>query len=158
MQFKMETDSVIRNFQNFLMNSWRSVADTLTDDATLSDWMQANWEILVESLLCPKENEYLAVYGDGADCNGVSSRVWKPNVVATHQICVKLKDNAVDQISGERISVRQTDQIIFDQFVSWDGKQYGSDMPFDHALLSLTERDLIIACDALIFDTTSIIN
>lgn len=48
----------------------------------LDDWLQANWEIIVEAPL----NVFLEPYGDGADCNGASSRVWEPAKLPTHKL------------------------------------------------------------------------
>lgn len=69
----MDINIAIRIFARFLNCSWDIIKPLLpnrhyssSDDASMADWVQANWEILVEKkILLP--DEYLGFYGDGAD-------------------------------------------------------------------------------------------
>ena len=51
----MNVDEIVRNFQQFLEASWQSVESTLplTPEGGhfRLDWLQANWEILVEAVI-----------------------------------------------------------------------------------------------------------
>lgn len=65
------------------------------------DWLQANWESVVEAAIASERNIFLEVYGEGADCNGASSRVCFPSALATHQIvCIPKGKAALDVMSG----------------------------------------------------------
>ena len=60
---------------------WGSLQKLSKHDPTGSlkdDWMQANWELIVEGLLSDGRL-VLEPYGEGADCNGASSRVLYPD-------------------------------------------------------------------------------
>ncbi len=81
---------MLKRFSSFLATSWEEVSLLSAADSTGSftiDWLQANWEILVEGLL--GQGIVLEPYGDGADCNGASSRVLYPDRLPTHQIICK---------------------------------------------------------------------
>ena len=68
----MEIDKAIRIFSDFLNSSSEIVTPLLidrhytSDESSIGDWLQANWEILVEKKVL-KQNEYLEIYSDGAD-------------------------------------------------------------------------------------------
>mgnify|MGYP000073187604 FL=1 len=65
--------------------------------------MQANWELLVERKILPL-NEYLEVYGDGADFNGISSRITDINIAATHYLSVFIH-HGTDLLTNEKIFI-----------------------------------------------------
>ena len=105
----MNVDEIVRKFQQFLEASWQSVENMLplTEEGEhlRLDWLQANWEILVEDTLRPDTISFLEFYGEGAECNGASSRVWKPDAEATHRICCVSKDGSevTDLVTGRSI-------------------------------------------------------
>jgi len=94
-------DKAIRIFAEFLNNTWNTVMPLLieryytTDESSVSDWLQANWEILVERKII-KLNFYLEVYGEGADFNGTSSRITDQN--ALPNFSVKINQSSQDKI------------------------------------------------------------
>lgn len=102
----MNVDEIVRNFQQFLEASWQSVESTLPltpeGEHFRLDWLQANWEILVEAVIRLDGISFLEFYGEGAECNGASSRVWKPDAEATHRICCVPKDGSevTDLVTG----------------------------------------------------------
>ncbi|MCA9680303.1 MAG: hypothetical protein KC464_35065, partial [Myxococcales bacterium] len=62
----------VRAFAATLATSWErleAIARRTSTGSYLADWAQANWEMIVEGVLPPGE-DFLEVYGDGADCNG----------------------------------------------------------------------------------------
>lgn len=73
----MQIDKAIKNFADFLNSSWLIVYPLLVErsytsnEESINDWLQANWELLVERKVL-NINEYLEVYGDGADYHGAS--------------------------------------------------------------------------------------
>ena len=82
----VDLNQIIRMFSMFLNNSWNIVIPLLrnrsytTDESSINDWIQSNWEILVERKILEINND-LEVYGSGADFNEESSRIisniWK---------------------------------------------------------------------------------
>lgn len=76
----MNIGKAMRLFVNYLNATWNIVEplilnrDYTSDENSRSDWIQANWELLVERKVLPL-NDYLEVYGAGADFNGKSSRI-----------------------------------------------------------------------------------
>ena len=130
---KFEINSIMQAFRDFLDLNWSGVSNALSQ-AVLDDWIQANWELLVESRVCKAPYEFLEVYGDGADCNDGSSRVWYPEATPTHEIKCVLKSDSKDALSGKQFGANTI--FEFEAFSSWDTKrkQYSTDSPFDYAL------------------------
>ena len=152
----MTPDVVVRGFQVFLRDSWESVGRILGagDSACSSlqnDWLQANWELLIETQLCRSGVQFLEVYGEVADCNGSSSRVWMPEALPTHRVvCLSASTDPVkDEITSRSIDVRN---LTFDGFVHWSEGQYRVSPPFDAILLSSQTDVFIVSCHSVIFD------
>ena len=104
-----EITSSVLGFREFLNLSWpvgkRLLASS--SEETVGDWLQANWEILVEAPWRERmPGGFLEPYGDGADCNGASSRVWLPDAIPTHRvICTHEKtDQFHDVLTNKTIS------------------------------------------------------
>ena len=133
--------SAITSFVSVLNAGHSVFAPHLSDPAgegvtRYGDWAQANWEFLVESALSWEEAVYLEVYGDGADCNGASSRVWCPDAVPTHQVRCFPVDGVplIDLLSGE--SRVYGDGVPLDRFVSITSSGwYDLAPPLDHVLV-----------------------
>lgn len=157
----MSTDEIVRNYQRFLENSWQTfrVLESLDSkwESLLSDWLQANWEIMVEALVCPDPDQFLEVYADGADCNDASSRVWMPTALPNHRIfCIPRQGNRVkDVVSGQSIDV---ERLVFNRFISWDGKQYETCPPFNFVLLENDTDQFIVHSKDVIFQVTTILS
>ena len=111
----MNVDEIVRNFQQFVEASWQSVENALPltpeGEHLRLDWLQANWEILVEAVIQPDGTAFLEFYGEGAECSGASSRVWNPTVEATHRICCVPKDGSevTDLVTGRSIEPQDLD-------------------------------------------------
>lgn len=118
----MNIDEIVRKFQQLLEASWQSVECLLPltgegEDLRL-DWLQANWEIFVEGVirLYPEYAQcFVEFYGEGAECNGASSRVWEPDAEATHRICCVPKDGSevTDLVTGRSIEPQDLDFFGF---------------------------------------------
>ena len=155
----MNIDEIVRKFQQFLEASWQSVENMIpaaldrhlpAEDLRL-DWLQANWEILVEAIIRPDANSFLEVYGEGADCNGASSRVWLPDADPTHRVCCvpKYGNYATDLISGRSI---ETPDLTFFGFVNWDGKWHAIHPPFNVVLLENRTDEFIVRLEDVRFE------
>lgn len=140
-----EITSSILGFREFLNLSWpvgkRLLASS--SEGIVGDWLQANWEILVEAPWRERmSGGFLEPYGDGADCNGASSRVWLPDAVPTHRIiCTHKKiDQFHDVLTNETVS---HSKLNFDKLVNWGGGLYEEEPPFDY-LLTEIESSIVV--------------
>ena len=116
-----EISKEIIQFSDFLNASWPFIDLFFTKDSVvnegLSNWLQANWEILVENAVC-KNGEFLSVYGDGADFDDNEfSRVTYKFSLATHSIRVKKKQATIIDYYTKK-NVENLDTYLFNQFVS----------------------------------------
>ncbi len=135
----MTTDNAIRIFSHFLNSSWTIVNQLLIDrdytsnEDVLNDWLQSNWELLVERKIL-KLNDYLEVYGDGADFNGASSRITDPNAVANFKINVISKNNKPvhDVLNDEEVALVNTD---FNKLIGFKNSFYVMEPDFNFVLL-----------------------
>jgi hypothetical protein len=157
-------NEVVLNYQEFLNNAWSFIEKLKKiDDPNLEyfdeDWLQSNWEIMVENIICEPGNEYLEVYGPGADCNGDSSRVFLPNATATHRICCRPLGGKqiIDLISKKEVNILN---FTWDQFVSWDGTWYYTSSPFEYALLqnldSKKDQEIVVKSNEVVFEIEKI--
>ncbi len=169
----MNVTRVVLDYRNFLNASWDSFISfyrysskenlgesTFIEEIT-NDWLQANWEILVESSITGV-NEFLENYGNGADCNGASGRVIYPDKSPTHRIYCKKNPNSIclNVFTGKEISEEELKVLSFVKFsaLSEDGLWYKDMPPFDHILLSHPTEvdDVLIKSHEIIFDISSI--
>ncbi|WDE07038.1 hypothetical protein SG34_009185 [Thalassomonas viridans] len=124
---------VFKNFREFLNASWGTVCKQFEFDEDLNnDWLQANWELLVESPLTTGDKRvFLPCYGEGAE--GYSDRIFNPDADITHEIRCKGKDatKVFDHISKRYIEF--TDEgFIFNRFICVDvNDDYIESCPFD---------------------------
>ncbi len=112
-------------FRNLLVASWPTVLafeeqyhEPDFNDFRI-DWLQGNWEFMVERNLFPGA-DFLQIYGEGADCNGASSRVLYPDKIATHHIvCHPKKDGII--LTGDLNSTglaSNSTSMVFESFVT----------------------------------------
>ena len=101
---------VLRTFLGVLRSSWPGVKRCLIDSAgwdqsVVYDWAQANWEMIVEAGLSRDGPITLDVYGPGADCNGGSSRVWRPEAEPSHLVVCRPARNCApaDALTGKDV-------------------------------------------------------
>lgn len=151
---KPNTDTIVRGFRAFLNAGWRE-ATALLPEHEVGDWMQANWELLVEANLCDQSKEFLEVYGSGADRFGRSSRILQHEALPTHRVvCVGRNDTVVhDLFSGQNI---RPATLWFENFVSWDGEHYDEVPPLDHALLADRREIYLLSIDDVSFELVEI--
>lgn len=132
----MDIDKAIRIFSDFLNKSWGIIIPLLsdrsytTDESSKSDWLQSNWEILVERKVL-QLNEYLEVYGEGADFNGESSRITDIESFPTHSIKV-LVDKEKDVLNNLEV---ESSEYTFERLVGFRNGFYTDIPPFDFVLV-----------------------
>ena len=151
-----DADRIVRKFRDFLVLAWEAFQDCLqTADDYLQeelthDWLQVNWEILVEQMLCAP-NEYLEAYRDGAEVYGLSERVIYPNAITTHQIRCKAQTGHLveDQFTGTWIDPRP---LTFERFATKGQGQYLEQAPFDHVLLRDGNELYLVEATAVCFE------
>jgi hypothetical protein len=144
-------DELVRRFGRLLASAWPElIAASASSDAGsfVQDWLQANWEMFVEGALPP--GTFLEVYGEGADCNGASSRVYQPDAIPTHAVvCVPRPGVAMrDLLSNE---VVEGAGLPMEELVSLDGSWYAQRPPFDCVLVEAGERTYVLSMDQIRF-------
>ncbi|MBB2964664.1 hypothetical protein [Methylobacterium sp. R2-1] len=140
----MSLQCIMGTYRSFLNSAFPVLAEVFENDEhyAIDDWLQSNWEIIVEHYLSIITGKIivLEVYGNGADCNGASSRVWMPNYTATHRIMCRIK-------SDGKI-------LTFENFVGYDEHgRYGNVAPFTHAEC---EGDVLVPFEDCIFELESL--
>lgn len=143
--------NVLLGFFRLFLESNLAKLISRIDDELIDDWLQSNWEILVESQVCKPGTEFLEVYGEGADCNASSSRVWLPDALPTHRILVCLEKDSTNLLTGSVINKTSNVPIVFDRFVSWDGEYYGYDGSLNSLLADLSGEELLLPIDNIKF-------
>lgn len=132
----MEIDKAIKIFSDFLNKSWGIIIPLLsdrsytTDESSKSDWLQSNWEILVERKVL-QLNEYLEVYGEGADFNRESSRITDIKSLPTHYVKV-LVNNEKDVLNNLKVG---SAEYTFERLVGFRDGFYTDIPPFDFVLV-----------------------
>lgn len=154
----MTIDNAIRKFVEFLNCSWEVVSQSLhnrdytTNENAINDWLQANWELLVERKVL-KIGEYLEVYGEGADFNRASSRITDPEALPDFKIKVKSKTGVpiFDVLNEDTIELRN---VTFERIVGFKDGFYVLELAFKYALLREESIDLerVVSLDEIEFD------
>ena len=134
----MDLKNDIVTFANFLDASWE-VANKLllsrsytSDEDSVNDWLQANWELLLERRILKRVDEHLEIYGDGADFYGSSSRITDFKAIPTHEIRISfLTDSGYDHLNDVHCT---GSYFIFDRLVSFSNNYYFIKPPFSYVL------------------------
>ncbi|HVI46753.1 MAG TPA: hypothetical protein VM802_17880 [Chitinophaga sp.] len=154
----MNIDKAIREFADFLNRSW-SVAypllidrDYTSDEDSINDWLQCNWEILVERKVL-KLNEYLEVFGEGADFNGASSRITDPNALPNFKVIIRSnsKPGVYDVLNDEVVILKG---VSFEKLVGFKDGFYTLEPEFKYVLIIDNDSELerVIPLDGIEFD------
>lgn len=126
----------IEAFAHFLTASWEDMlrlkALSGYTDSFTQDWLQANWELLVEIGI---SDILLMSYGEGADVYGTSERVTMPEQNPTHLVaCMAVKDlGLVDVVTTGEVVVGDVG-IPMTELVSFDGRNWHRRPPFEYVL------------------------
>ena len=145
-------------FADFMTDSWKTVSAFLSmskhrfpsESEFVSNWMQANWELLVETALMENGN-FLFQYGDGSDFGLAVSRVSFPRAVPSHAVVCCSPQPVVDYLTNKLVDLRSG--FPLDQLLSFDGKHYDPSPPFDYAhIRGETNQELLFMRDAVNFE------
>lgn len=112
------------------------------EEEVLYDWLQASWEMLIESKLFYGSKRYLPIYGQGADLSeNDSSRVSSPRAAPTHKIVCNSDGQVYDVISKQQVDITNFE---FEEFVSLDEDWYSLENKLDHVLLSVADTEFVV--------------
>lgn len=136
-------------FRQCLISAWNPVNKVSIADRTgsfLADWMQSNWERIVEASIAPEMKVVLEPYGEGADCNVGSSRVWRPDLIPTTPVYIRYIGNEplINVIDHSDV----TGELKLNQFCTIAESWPRTEAPFDYAYLE-AEDLTVIAVDQL---------
>ena len=95
----------------------------------------------------------MQVYGEGADCNVRSSRVYRPDAVATHTVvCLPRSGGTTiaDSLTSNLVAV-STDGLQVEEFVSMEGKWYATKPPFDCVLVEQKGTSYVFKLEDVVF-------
>lgn len=133
----MDIDKAIRIFSEFLNSCWKNVLPSLenrtytTNESSINDWLQANWELLVERKVLPL-NEYLEIYGEGADFNGRSSRITDIQSIPQYSIkVISCCSDLVDLLNNTEVG---NSELTFEKLVGFENGFYIDNPPFNYVL------------------------
>lgn len=155
-------NNVMRGFARFLGASWdaawmiATTMDEVESTEFMSDWTQANWELLVESPFRQSvgfKNAYLEPYGEGADCNDASSRVWNPQALPTHRIVCQASESTpmLDLLTNRLIDPTQG-PVVFDHFAVQSQRGWHEQAPpFDCILGYQHDQEVLIRLNQVSF-------
>lgn len=136
----MDLDKAIRVFSDFLNSSWIIVSQLLlnrdytSNEDSINDWLQANWELLVERKVL-RINEYLEVYGEGADYYGSSSRIADPEALPDFKVVAKSRSGNIilDILNNEQITL---ENLTFEKLVGFKNGFYILEPEFKYVLFT----------------------
>ena len=151
---------VLVTFRAAVSSSWPSVWALFSEvradaaEGLVSDWLQSMWEMLVEASLTEGRSMlFLEAYGEGADCNPRSSRVYRPEALPTHAIhCVPAIGASFWDVLTKTQVLAPEPGLAMDRFVrlatsGW--YEYGP--PFDHVLLYNAGNEVVVKVDDVRF-------
>jgi hypothetical protein len=150
----INVNNEIKLFVKFLNDSWGNVSELFQEEdnsGNRNDWMQSNWEQLVEFPLERKigKRVRLEIYGEGAEANGESSRVLYPNDQPNYSIKFKLKNKAKDILNEREIISDEYYEI--DSFVTSKDNWYSIESPFSCVLFQYDEMESLVSIDEVDF-------
>lgn len=127
--------AALERFQYFLQvtDSVVSECSKISFEEFKSNFVQANWELIVEYFCAfnAKSELFLEVYSEGADGENGSSRITYPNKLPTHRLLFRPEDDKVmDCLNNSKLSCN----IVFQSFVTMKDDWYLQAAPFDCVL------------------------
>ncbi|MFB2777477.1 hypothetical protein [Shewanella xiamenensis] len=123
--------NLLIKYQKFINSAWDVVFSDIDDDDLQDDWLEANWELIVESQLqAGNKRVNISRYGSGA--SGSSDRIFIENASVTHDIkCFSSGNGSLyDLIDRVEVDVPENG-FTFRRFVSVDDDWYYQQAPFD---------------------------
>ncbi|MGH1335927.1 MAG: hypothetical protein ACRBFS_07345 [Aureispira sp.] len=143
-------EQVVLGFRDFLKVAWPAFLKQLEQipvskqEDCIDDWLQVNWELLVETAIC-EPLQYLWPYGSGGNANGISDRILFSEGVITHAVVCypKVGEHFFNAFDNQLV---RADLCIWEKFasLSTNKQHYIDGPPFDYVLLSREYNELII--------------
>ncbi len=127
-------DYLVQKFLSVAQLCWGDLvelSDGEVDELMVSNWMQTQWELLVEQPLNTRGHECnLLVYGGGADTD--TSRVFPRDPVETHAICCRPRNGnfLADCVEARELEFPE-DGWAVDEFLSVQGASFQAGPPFN---------------------------
>lgn len=143
-------------FQFLIQCYWEHLEQLIVGDRTGSlkdDWLQTNWELIVENGASSDEVVYLQVYGDGADVHSPSSRVTLPSKLPTHHVCCLSKSGGpIKDYLNKELFTLPDKGLPLERLVSMgDDGWYYEKPPFDKVLILSGEIEQVFDLSELTF-------
>lgn len=137
---ELDVTDAVEAFRQVVAGAWPYVSRMSREDRTesfLDDWLQANWERLVEGSVAPELKVVLEPYGGGADCNIGSSRVWRPDLLPTTAVYIRniANETLLDRVGGAEVEAPMQLSHFCTVVEGWPA----NDLPFDHVALESGE-------------------
>ncbi len=134
------TTSIIK-YLNYINDNWHRVEDSINlysipEDMLIHDafdnWLQFNWEIMVELAICDS-GTFLVPYGGGADILSDSERVTHPYAKEVYEIiCKPIQDKVYDAFTNEELFLKN---YRFHRFVKRDIDTFTDYPPYNCIVL-----------------------
>ena len=147
-------DALVRAFARLLAASWHEVKFACSMSTTpyfVENWLEAQWELLVEAALPP--GVFLSAYGDGADFFDMSSRVHRPDTAPTHMVVCSPNEpfsQVVDSTTGNLVRL-PPGGVPLREFVARADSWYERSPPFDCVLIEHEGLDCVVSAEQLSF-------
>jgi len=156
MSQKTDITNLMESFSRLLSKSWSEVCSILHSEEEIDNWLQCNWETLVETNVETqvKQPVRLPPYGNGADSEGGSSRVTFLTELPNQQIVLSNRDmtDSLDVLMGERVNLAD---VEFSEFVAITGDGwFERQPPFDHVLAFRGDTEVVLPLAAVTFHST----
>lgn len=125
----IEISFLIAQFRALLITSLPIIEALMDEDIDITgtladDWIEANWELLIESYLfkVAAKRCYVQTYGEAAELYPFSSRAFYPEQETTHKIlCLpKNTDFVFDYNLNQNIKLTKDVDFYFEEFVTMD--------------------------------------
>lgn len=149
----MSLDELILGYKIFLNKSWSSVDKFFQHDSTGSlkdDWLQANWELLVEGQIDTGRVKALDIYGEGADVNGDSSRILFPDRQPTHSVLVHSQNKSIyDYLANKTIEI--SEGTVLSKLVTFKNGWYYEKPPFNKVLVEFNGKEMVLDFEKVLF-------
>ncbi len=129
----------ILKFRDFLAHSWADLDSLMEnhnwdDDGSFTiDWIQVNWEFLVERQLLEKKGPLKSYFN-------WDFRITQPKAIATHEIICKPKSNKQFIDDRSQIIIPHDTTLEFGGFITRRDPGYGYYPPFDYLTLHAENR------------------
>lgn len=165
----MELKDYLVSLRDVFISSWKTISILSAEDESdffKQNWLQANWEMILESFLSQREGNLVLLdyYGEGSEDLHYSllkgqegvNRVSLPSMNPTHTItCRPINENLLCRFSSQRINFPENG-LVFGEFTSLVENRIIQEPPFDYVVLVAEPFDFVVPFDELTYHLTPI--